>query len=51
MGKILVVVGSILCLAGVTALILAVLFFKKQRENLIDQINNEYKVKSEISPS
>ena len=43
MGKILIIAGSILCLAGLTALVLAVLFFKKQRERLMNQINNEYR--------
>ncbi|GFI16442.1 MAG: hypothetical protein HFI43_04225 [Lachnospiraceae bacterium] len=43
MGKILFLTGCILCLAGMAALLLAVVFFKKQREKLIDQINNEYR--------
>lgn len=43
MGKILLMTGSVLCLAGMAALILAVVFFKKQREKLIEQINNEYR--------
>mgnify|MGYP006876755410 CR=1 FL=1 len=43
MGKVLIIAGGILCLAGVAALILAVLFFKKQREKLIVKINSEYR--------
>ena len=40
MGKVLFMAGGFLCLAGLAALILAVVFFKKQREKLIEQINN-----------
>lgn len=43
MGRILILAGSILCLAGIAALLLAVFFFGKQRNKLVDQINNEYK--------
>lgn len=43
MGKILILAGGILCLAGAAALILAVFLFKKQREKLINRINNEYR--------
>ncbi len=43
MGKTLMVVGGALCLAGITALILAVFFFGRQRMRLIDQINHDYR--------
>lgn len=43
MGKILIAIGIFLCLAGIASLAVSVFFFGKQRERLIDQINNEYK--------
>lgn len=43
MGKILIMAGSILCLSGVAALIMTVIFLGKQRVRLIEQINNEYR--------
>lgn len=43
MGKIAVIAGIVLCLIGITTLILAVIFFGRQRSKLIDQINSEYK--------
>ncbi|MCX4343047.1 MAG: hypothetical protein OSJ53_04040 [Kineothrix sp.] len=43
MGKILIAIGIFLCLAGIVSLVLSVLFFGKQRERLIEQINNEYR--------
>lgn len=43
MGEILIVVGSALCLVGIGTLVLAVIFFGKQRTKLIDRINDEYR--------
>lgn len=43
MGKVLIVTGSGLCIAGVIALALTMLFLGKQRSKLINQINNEYR--------
>lgn len=43
MGKILIAIGIFLCLTGIVSLVLSVLFFGKQRERLIEQINNEYR--------
>lgn len=43
MGKVLVLAGGVLCLAGMAALAAAVGFFGKQREKLIHQISEEYK--------
>ncbi len=43
MGKVIIVIGSILCLTGIFAFAFAVAFFEKQRTKLIDQINNEYR--------
>lgn len=47
MGKMVIIAGGTLCLLGIIALILAVIFFKKQRIKLINQINNEYKERQE----
>ncbi len=43
MGTSLIILGSILCLIGIAALIFAVIFFGKQRTNLMEQINSEYR--------
>lgn len=37
------IMGGILCLAGIAAVVLAVLFFGRQRMKLIDRINQEYR--------
>lgn len=37
------IVGGVLCLAGIVTLVLAMFFFGRQRAKLIDQINNEYR--------
>lgn len=43
MGKMMIIIGSVLCLAGILAFVFAVAFFGRQRTKLIDQINNEYR--------
>ncbi len=43
MGRILIMAGIALCVAGASGLVLAVAFFGKQRAKLIDRINGEYK--------
>lgn len=43
MGTILIMAGIVLCLTGITALVLAVIFFKKQRTKLMEQIDTEYR--------
>lgn len=43
MGKTLMIVGGVLCLAGIAAVVLAVFFFGRQRTKLMDRINQEYR--------
>lgn len=48
-GKTLMIVGGVLCLAGIVTLVLAMFFFGRQRAKLIDQINNEYREAWKVS--
>lgn len=43
MGKVIIVIGSVLCLSGLLTFAFAVAFFGKQRAKLIDQVNDEYR--------
>ena len=43
MGKVSIVIGSVLCLAGILAFAFAVACFERQKTKLIDQINNDYR--------
>ncbi len=49
MGKIVILAGVILCLAGLVVMLMAVFFFRKQRSKLAEQINNEYKQDRDVS--